>query len=68
MADNPQHASTWPDPPRYFRRYTAENLQVLARAKRDGVPAIGDVDVATMEPPEIVKEGSYLMFNQEWQV
>ncbi|KAI7881357.1 MED7-domain-containing protein [Lichtheimia hyalospora FSU 10163] len=75
MNEAQSNASAWPDPPFLYKRYTAENLDKLHRAKKTGAfpdtpisqPLYPDFPLKALEPPSPPSE-SYTIFDQRWQV
>lgn len=76
MSDQQATGSAWPDPPYWYKRYTTENLEKLAQAKKTGTfpetpisqtPPLPDFYLQSLDPPPPPTD-SYTVFDQRWQV
>lgn len=70
MTEQAKAGSAWPEPPTFYQRYTTENLEQakLLKHERTNSPDVGlDFPIELLEPPPPI-EGSYVVFDQHWQV
>lgn len=75
MNDQQASGSAWPEPPYLYKRYTAENWEMLQEARKTGVypttplsqPPFPDYTIQSLEPPAPPTD-AYTVFDQRWQV
>ncbi|KAI9316671.1 MED7 protein-domain-containing protein [Dichotomocladium elegans] len=75
MSETQSAGNAWPEPPFYYKRYTADNVERLQQAKKQhsfpdtpiSQPPDPDFLLASLEPPKIPTE-SYTIFEQRWQI
>jgi mediator of RNA polymerase II transcription subunit 7 len=70
MTEQAKAGSAWPEPPTFYRRYTTENLEqakLVKHGKADASDVRLDFTIELLEPPPPL-EGSYVVFDQQWQV
>lgn len=69
MTEQAKAGSAWPEPPTFYQRYTTENLEQakLLKHGRSNSPDGLDFPIELLEPPPPI-EGSYVVFDQHWQV
>ncbi|KAI9020217.1 MED7 protein-domain-containing protein [Phycomyces nitens] len=74
MTEQQSTGSAWPDPPAFYKRYTAENVEKLQKARKTGIypetpisqPSLPDFLLKSLEPPTPPTD-SYKIFDQTWQ-
>lgn len=67
--------SAWPEPPKFYKRYTTENLERLKQAQATDEypeepikqPHLPDFSLRLLEPPAPPTD-TYVVFDQSWQV
>ncbi|KAI8099618.1 mediator complex, subunit Med7 [Halteromyces radiatus] len=67
--------SAWPEPPKFYRRYTKANLERLKHAQAINdyseepikQPHMVDFSLRSLEPPEVPTD-DYVVFDQHWKV
>ncbi|CAO3624163.1 unnamed protein product [Cunninghamella blakesleeana] len=67
--------SAWPNPPKFYKRYTNENIKQLKKAQETNVypeellkaPQLNDFSIKLLEPPT-PPEDAYVVFDQHWKV
>ncbi|KAI9307175.1 mediator complex, subunit Med7 [Cunninghamella echinulata] len=67
--------SAWPEPPKFYKRYTNENIKRLKKAQETNsypeellkAPQLNDFPIQLLEPPT-PPEDAYVVFDQNWKV
>ncbi|KAH8552854.1 MED7 protein-domain-containing protein [Umbelopsis sp. PMI_123] len=70
MTEQKRSGSAWPEPPAFFTRYTDDNLEIarlLKHKKVDPSDVRLDFPPELLDPPSPI-EGSYVVFDQHWQL
>ncbi|KAF7721811.1 Mediator of RNA polymerase II transcription subunit 7 [Apophysomyces ossiformis] len=75
MNEDQTQRSAWPEPPAYYKRYTAENVEKLREAKKTGIypddlvvaPPLPPDHLRSLEPPSPPTD-QYQVFDQTWEV
>ncbi|CAO3591012.1 unnamed protein product [Absidia cylindrospora] len=75
MEERQSTGSAWPEPPKFYKRYTTANVERLKQAQTTQEypnepikhPHLPDFLLRSMDPPVPPTE-SYAVFNQNWKV